>query len=94
MEDLKIKLNKTYEFEGKKYDEIDLSDLENMKASDMINAENAVKRTNKTEFLPELSMEYACYMAYYVTKIPVEFFYGLNLKDARKLKTTVQSFFS
>lgn len=89
-----IKLSKKYTFEAKEYEEIDLSNLENMTASEMIKAENAAKRVNRAEALPELSMEYACNMAYYATKIPVEFFYMLNMSDARKVKTVIQSFFS
>lgn len=92
-DDLIIKLSKEYQFEENKYSDIDLTRLEFITASELIKAENAVKRNNKTEVLPEMTLEYACYIAHYATTIPVEFFMQLNAKDSIKLKTTIQGFF-
>lgn len=89
---LKIKLSKQYTFEDATYEEINLEGMEDITSTEMIKAENAVKRNKATEVLPEMSMEYACYLAHYATKIPVEFFLELKAKDAVKLKTAIQSF--
>ena len=87
-----IKLSKEYEYEGKKYISFDLSGLENITSAEMIKAENAVKRNNRAEVLPEMTLEYACYIAHYVTDMPIEFFMQLNVKDAVKVKTAIQGF--
>lgn len=90
---LVIRLSKEYELDGKKIKEIDLSNLENITARDMIKAENKVKLSNRTEFLPELTLEYSLWIAYYATKIPIEFFLNLNFKDSRSVKVAIENFF-
>lgn len=88
-----LKLNKTYKFEGKEYDEIDLSGLENLTASDMIKAQRVLERSGTFSVIPEMTLEYACIIAANATKQPVEFFNGLSPKDAIKVKNRVTSFF-
>lgn len=92
-EENKIILSRTYVFEGKKIDSIDLSGLENLKASDMIEANRILERSGSTSFLPEMSLEYACLMAGKATGLPVEFFYALKPADSMKLKNRMIRFF-
>lgn len=89
----RITLSCTYVFEGKKIDHIDLSGLDNLRASDMIEVNRILERSGSTGFLPEMSLEYACLMAGRATGLPVEFFYALKPVDSMKLKNRMIRFF-
>ena len=43
--------------------------------------------------VPEMTLEYACFIAARAAKQPIEFFRGLPPKDALKVKNRVTSFF-
>ena len=58
-----IKLTKPYKFEGETYEEVDLSGLENITARDMIEANKAYDRSGGFSIMPEMSMEYALFIA-------------------------------
>lgn len=88
-----IKFSRKYSFEDREYEELDLSGLENMSATDMIAANKILEKSGSFSFLPEMSLEYACIISARATKIPVEFFKSLHPKDAIKVKNRVTSFF-
>ena len=88
-----VKFSRKYTFEDKEYEELDLSGLENMSATDMIAANKILEKSGSFSFLPEMSLEYACIISARATKIPVEFFKSLHPKDAIKVKNRVTSFF-
>ncbi|RDY28657.1 phage tail assembly protein [Lachnotalea glycerini] len=91
--ELVVSLSKSYQFEGKTYDKIDLSNLEDLTAADMIAAQKVLDRSGSFSFNPELSLEYSCIMASKATGQPLEFFHGLRPKDALKVKNRVTGFF-
>lgn len=92
-ESLVIKLRKPYLFERKEYTEIDLSDLENLTAADMIALEKQYDRNSPgINVMPEVKVGYAMMMAARAAKLPVEFFNGLPPKDAMKVKNRVMGF--
>lgn len=92
-ESLVIKLRKPYLFEKKEYTEIDLSDLENLTAADMITIEKQYDRNSPgINVMPEVKVGYAMMMAARAAKLPVEFFNGLPPKDAMKVKNRVMGF--
>jgi hypothetical protein len=88
-----ITFKKPYVFDGTEHMSIDLSGLDNLKASDMIAANKVLDRTGSFSFLPEMSLQYACIIAAKATKLPIEFFNGLHPKEAVKVKNKVVSFF-
>lgn len=88
-----VMLAKPYMFEGKEYTEVDLSGLENITAKDMIEANKIYDRAGGFSIMPELSMEYALVIATRASKYPIEFFYGLQPRDAMRVKNKVTSFF-
>ncbi len=88
-----IIFNKPYKFEDNTYTKIDLSGLDDLKASDMIAANKVVDRSGSFSFLPEMSLQYACIIAAKATKMPIEFFNGLHPREAVKVKNKVVSFF-
>lgn len=88
-----ITFSKPYRFEDKTYKEIDLSGLNDLTAEDMIAADKYLTRNGAFSVIPEMSLEYACFIASRVTDQPVEFFRRLPPKDAIKLKNCVTNFF-
>lgn len=88
-----ITFNKPYKFEGKEYSELDLSAIEDISASDMIAANKILDRNGSFNFMPEVTLEYACIIAHKVTGYPLEFFYNLPARESIKLKNKVMGFF-
>lgn len=88
-----IKFKKPYFFEKKEYIEIDLSAIEDVTGEDMIAIDKLMQRSSVgVNIMPEVSMEYALYMAARVTRLPIEFYLGLPTKEAMKVKTRVLGF--
>lgn len=88
-----VKFSKPYTFEGQTYTEIDLSGIGDMTAQDMVDAEKFLTRSGIISPIPEMTVEYVCFIANRATGQPVEFFKGLPTKDAVKVKNKVTSFF-
>ena len=88
-----VKFRKPYLFEGNRYDGIDLSGLESLTAQDMLEGEKHLARNGVMTALPEMTMEYVCFMAVLGSNQPIEFFKNLPPKDAIKVKNRVTGFF-
>lgn len=88
-----VKFSKPYHFEDNVYTEIDLGGIEDLSAEDMIAADKYLTRSGNFTFMPEMSLEYVCFIASRATNLPVEFFRHLPPKDAIKVKNNVTSFF-
>ena len=88
-----VVLDKPYEFEGKKYTEVDMSGLENIRALDMIDASKTLCGTGEYYSVPETQMGYALMIASRATGLPIEFFHNLPPKAALKVKGKVTGFF-
>ena len=92
-ESLIIKFKKPYKFEGKEYESIDLSGLEDLTAEDMVALEKQYDRkTPGLNFMSELKVEYAMMMAARAARQPVEFFEQLPAKEAVKVKNRIMGF--
>ncbi|MFR4350577.1 MAG: phage tail assembly protein [Roseburia sp.] len=89
---LVVELTREYVFEGKKYSEIDLHGLEDLSAEDMISANRMLSRNGNTDFLQEMSLEYACVLASKGSDLPLEFYRGLKPRDAMRVKSRVTGF--
>lgn len=88
-----FKFSKPYKFEDATYTEIDLSGLESLTAEDMIAAEKYLSKLGIISPIPEMTSEYACFIANKISGLPIEFFKGLPPKDAVKLKNKITGFF-
>ena len=88
-----VRFSKPYTFEGQTYTEVDLAGMENLTTRDMTDAEKHLAKNSQVSPIPEMTMEYACYIAMRSTEFPIEFFRGLPVKDAIKLKNRVTNFF-
>jgi hypothetical protein len=88
-----LKFKKPYTFEGKEYEQIDLSGLENLRASDLLAADRYIRRLfGCSDPGAERTSEYACVLASKATKQPIEFFYGLRPRDILWIKNRVYYF--
>ncbi len=87
-----VVFRKPFVFEGKTYESVDLSGLEDLSAADMIAANKIMERGGTVNVLPEMSLEYACIISARATRMPVEFFRALPPKDALKVKNRVTNF--
>nr|DAJ16899.1 MAG TPA: tail assembly chaperone [Caudovirales sp. ctMlE25] len=90
-ENLVLEFHKPYIFEGKSYDSVDLSPLENITGEMMIEIERECIKKGIV-ILQEMSLNYAQLISSRVTGIPIEFFTGLDAKDSNKLKNLVSNF--
>ena len=90
--DMILKFSKPYSFEGGSISEVDLSNLENMTAEDMIAAQKILTASGSISVMPENSLEHALIIASRATGHPVEFFRTLSMRDSMKLKNRVSGF--
>jgi len=88
-----VVLSKPYTFEDNIYKELDLSGLSELTTEDMVAAEKYMSRNGNISVMPEMSIEYACFICSRATDLPVEFFRRLHPKDAIKIKNRVTGFF-
>lgn len=93
-EDLILRFNKPYKFDGREYTEVDLSGLEDVTAGVLENVGKIVskKAPGMNPALQEMSLTFCTYLAQRVAKLPLEFFTGLPAKEAIKLKAMVTNF--
>lgn len=93
MKDPVIKLSKTYEFEGARISEVDLSGIENLTAEDVFKAQQAMTMQNHIAVQLESDPVYCKLIAAYASQLPSEFFNKLSLKDFTKVKNKVSAYF-
>ena len=88
----RVTLKKPYVFEGKSYNVIDLSGLQDIKAADMIAVNRLLNRKGNVDFLQEMTLEYALNIAAKATGKPIEFFEQLPPYAAMQIKNRVTGF--
>lgn len=93
-ESLVLKLSKPYVFEGRTYEELDLSGLENSTAGDLAQAAKITSKKHRglNPATLEMATEYAATIGHLMTKLPLEFFERMPAKDAIALKGLVVGF--
>lgn len=93
-ESLVLKLTKPYVFEGKTYEELDLSGLEDVTAGTLESVGRQVSKKNPgiNPAILEMSTPFCHMLASRVTKQPLEFFQRLPAKDGIALKALITNF--
>lgn len=91
--DYVVKFSKTYEFEGARISDIDLSGIENLTAEDMFKAQQSLTMQQHVSVQLESDPKYCILVAAYATQLPSEFFNKLSIKDAAKVKNRVSAYF-
>ena len=84
-----MRLEKPCFFEGKEYREIDLSGIADMNSMQESAAENRMAREGFVVTETSFNYLYACVIASMATGLPEEFFTGLPVCEAVKLKNAV-----
>ena len=93
MKDPVVKLSKTYEFEGARISEVDLSGIDNLTAKDMFKAHQNMTMQNHVSVQLESDPVYCKLIASFATQLPSEFFDEISLKDFTKIKNKVSAYF-
>lgn len=84
-----MKLNRPYEFKGKTYTEVDLSGVADLNSMHESEAENRIVRAGFMVTEDSLNTLFACVLASMATGLPEEFFTGLPLDEAMKIRSAV-----
>lgn len=92
-EDLVIRFDAPYRFEGKTYTGIDLSGLRELRAKDIWKLNRAYRSSGNIPLLQEMDNEYTARVAARAAGLPIEFFEGMPLPEAIKVRTMVSGFF-
>lgn len=91
-ESLVLVFRKPYKFEGREYDRLDLSGLEDVTAADLAAVGKLVAKQGVVTPMPEMTMDYTLALAARVAKLPAEFFNGLPARETIRLKNLVTGF--
>ncbi len=88
-----VKLSKKYNLDGKEYDKLDLSGMEDLGAADYFKASKVFAMEGFISSKPEADPQFCCMIAAAATGIPKEEFRHLSMRDAARVKDTVFNFF-
>lgn len=83
--------HKPYSFKGETVSEIDLSGVEELTSIDVSKAENEVLKTGVYSVNMKNFFAYSCALAARASGKPMEFFTGLPLHEAVKVRGTVNA---
>lgn len=92
-EDLIIRFDVPYRFEGKTYTGIDLSGLRELQAKDIWKLNRTYRSSGNIPLLQEMDNEYTARVAAMAAGLPIEFFEGMPLSESIKVRTMVSGFF-
>lgn len=92
-----LKLVKPFRFEGKEYESIDFSRLDELSGADHINATNFASRMNQTNGIvqspaPQLDTNYQYAIASYATGLPIEAFAAMPYRIALLISQYIRNF--
>lgn len=87
-----VKFKKPYQFEGKTYESVDLSGIDDLTGDDLLEADRAYTSSGQFSPVPEMTLAYAFSIAATVTEQPIEFYRALPAKEALKIKNEVIRF--
>lgn len=87
-----VVLTKPVKYEGETYNQINLSGLEGLTGADLIFAQRALQQAGAFTTSPETDYEYVLLLVSRATKLPVELFHQIPLKDTYRIKRIVSSF--
>ena len=89
---MKVIFQKPFNFEGKEYKEVDLSNIENLATKDLIEADKIFNNTGQVALMNEMATGYTCIIASKATELPIEFFENLPAREGLKVKNKVMGF--
>lgn len=92
-EDFIIRFDVPYRFEGRTYTGIDLSGLRELRAKDIWKLNRTYRSSGNIPLLQEMDNEYTARVAARAAGLPIEFFEGMPLPEAIKVRAMVSGFF-
>lgn len=88
-----IRFDKKFNFEGKEYDGIDISKVEDINGKQLLNIEKKYKKLGGEALVQEMDTKYAILVAAEVCGLPMEFFYSLPSRELVKVRMKVMGFY-
>ncbi|MDO5391033.1 MAG: hypothetical protein Q4F24_08120 [Eubacteriales bacterium] len=92
-EELIMKLHSPFHYAGEEIKELNLTGLYDLKAKDLVQIDDMVRRTGDDGSAPEMSKRYALLVTAKVMDKPFNFCYEMDARDAVRLKNVVAGFF-
>lgn len=89
----KFILKKPVTYETKKYEEFDLSGLEDLSGEEYASLLKQAEKIEGESMVPEKSLTFVYLTAAKVTGLPFDLFQTLSAKDAARLRYTIGNFF-
>lgn len=89
MSEITVKFEKPYKFEGKEYTEIDLSGIEKMTVSDLIDIQKELMSEAASSFVMETTASFAQVMATKASGKPVELFKLMPRGKIKQVQTAI-----
>lgn len=89
---LLVKFTNAYKFEGREYNQLDLSGIEDLTTTDLNAIEKMFYGGGNIAPINEMSMAYTSMVAARATKLPIELFENLKANDAVKVKNVISNF--
>lgn len=89
MSEIAVKFEKPYKFEGKEYTEIDLSGIEKMTVSDLIDIQKELMSEAASSFVMETTASFAQVMATKASGKPVELFKLMPRGKIKQVQTAI-----
>ncbi len=87
-----VEFPRPYVFEGKEYNELDLSGLDNLNATDLSIVEKHFVKSGNVDVLKENNITFCLLIAQRATNLPFEFFDNLPIPHATRIKMVVSAF--
>ncbi len=91
--DLVVGFKKPFIFEGKEYTEVDLSGIENLTGKNLMEVEKRLRAKGIASVTADLTADGLLMYAAEASKMPIEFFEQLPIREARKVKVRIMNFF-
>ncbi len=91
--DYLVKFSEPYAFEGKEYNEIDLSGVTKLTVDDLAMAQSLLVDMGRVSTVVELDYTYIMILASKASGLPLEFFSRLPGKYGAKIKNVVSNYF-
>lgn len=88
-----VEFKSPFEWEGKKYDGVDLSGIENLSGKQYCEAVKKFNQSGNIDVILQQNPEFACIIANLVTGLPIEFFYEMPARELNAVKNRVSSYF-
>lgn len=88
-----VQLSKTYQFEGQKIREVDLSGLEDLTTADGEYIDRVMMKLNYHPRDKFRDLTYTKHIAMQVTNLPIEFFNMLKWKDQQRITSRIALYF-